>query len=40
MGVQGNTHWRGIVVLHDVQDGQFDEMFVSLKYLRKKYSAS
>ena len=37
MGVQGNTHWRGIVVLHDVQDGQFDEMFVSLKYLRKKY---
>ena len=37
MGHQGNQHWRGIVVLHEVSDGHFDEMFVSLDYLRKKY---
>lgn len=37
MGNQGNNHWRGLVVLHEVKDGQFDEMFVSLDYLRKKY---
>lgn len=32
-----NKHWRGVVVLHEVQDGTFDEMFVSLRYLEKKY---
>ena len=37
MGPQGNKHWRGILMLHDVQDGAFDVMPVSLKYLRKKY---
>lgn len=38
MGPQGNKHWRGVVMLHDVEDGQFDEMFVNLGYLKKKYS--
>lgn len=37
MGPQGNKHWRGILVCHDVHDGQFDLMPVSLKYLRMKY---
>jgi len=37
MGPQGNKHWRGILVAHDVNDGQFDLMPVSLAYLRKKY---
>jgi len=37
MGPQQNNHWRGIYVLHDVQDGAYDEMAVSLRYLRKKY---
>ena len=37
MGNQGNNHWRGLVMLHEVNDGQFDEMFVSLDYLRQKY---
>ena len=37
MGSQGNDHWRGLVMLHEVNDGQFDEMFVSLDYLRQKY---
>jgi hypothetical protein len=36
---QGNKHWRGIIMLHEVNDGQFDELFVSLEYLRKKYGA-
>ena len=39
MGHQGNRHWRGIVLLHEVNDGQFDEMFVSLQFLRKKYES-
>ena len=34
---QGNNHWRGIYVLHDVNNGSFDEMAVSLKYLTKEY---
>lgn len=37
MGPQGNNHFRGIVVLHDVNNGSFDPMFVSLKYLKEKY---
>ena len=35
---QTNKHWRGIVMLHEVDNGTFDEMFVSLNYLRKKYA--
>jgi len=37
LGAQGNNYWRGIVVLHEVHDGCFDEMFVSLKFLTKRY---
>lgn len=37
MGPQGNKHWRGMLMLHDVRDGEFDMMPVSLDYLRKKY---
>jgi hypothetical protein len=37
MGAQGNHYWRGIVVLHEVNDGCFDEMFVSLDFLKKRY---
>jgi hypothetical protein len=32
-----NNHWRGIYVLHEVSDGAFDEMPVSLNYLRSRY---
>lgn len=38
MSSQDNKHWRGILMLHDVTDGAFDLMPVSLKYLNKKYS--
>lgn len=37
MGVQGNRHYRGILVLHDVHDGEFEEMPVTLKYLKERY---
>lgn len=37
LGPQGNKHWRGVVMLHDVHDGQFDPMFVSLKFLKENY---
>jgi hypothetical protein len=33
-----NRHWRGLVVLNDVQDGHFDEMMLSIEYLQRKYS--
>lgn len=33
-----NKHWRGLVMLHEVNDGHFDEMFVSTNYLKKKYA--
>jgi hypothetical protein len=34
---QTNNHWRGVWILHDVRDGAFDEMPLSLSYLEKKY---
>jgi hypothetical protein len=37
LGPQGNKHWRGILVLHEVNDGAFDLMPVSLDYLKRKY---
>lgn len=37
MGPQGNKHWRGFLMLNDVQNGAFDLMPVSLSYINKKY---
>jgi len=34
---QTNGSWRGLWMLNDVKDGSFDEMPVSLNYLRKRY---
>lgn len=36
MGSQGNKHWRGLIVLNEVKDGTFDEMFVSIPYLMSR----
>ena len=36
-GYQGNHHYRGIVVKHNVVDGSFNPMFISLDYLRARY---
>jgi len=38
MSSQGNKHWRGFLVLHDVNDGEFDFMNVSLDFINKKYA--
>ena len=36
-GPQGNAHWRGVIVKHQVEDGSYDPMFVSLNYLCRRY---
>lgn len=40
LDIQSNNYWRGIVVLNEVDNGSFDEMFVSLGYLKKRYDTS
>lgn len=37
MGQGNNQHWRGIVVCHDVRQGQYEVMPVSLDYLCRRY---
>jgi hypothetical protein len=32
-----NRHWRGLLMMNEVQDGHFDEMFLSVEYLGRKY---
>lgn len=32
-----NAHWRGMWMLHEVRDGQFDEMAVSINFLKRKF---
>jgi hypothetical protein len=34
---QTNGSWRGLWMMNDVRDGSFDEMPVSMNYLRKRY---
>lgn len=36
-GPQAAGEWRGVVVCHQVENGSFDPMFVSLDYLCRKY---
>jgi hypothetical protein len=37
LGPQGNNHWRGFLMCHDVKDGVFDLMPVSLKFINRRY---
>ena len=32
-----NKHWRGALYLHEVQDGHFDEMWLSIGYLLRRW---
>lgn len=32
-----NSHWRGLLVMNEVDDGSFDELFLSMDYLKRKY---
>lgn len=34
---QSNRHFRGLVMLHEVNNGEFDHMTVSLNFLRDRY---
>lgn len=36
-GAQGNGEWRGIVVLNEVNNGNYDVMPLSMQYLEQKY---
>lgn len=36
-GVSGNFHWRGIVVKHNVENGSYDPLFISMDWLEKEY---
>lgn len=39
LGPQGNKHWRGLVVLNGVKNGEIDGVMpVSLNYLNKRYA--
>lgn len=38
LGPQGNKHWNGVLILHEVKNGSFDLMPVSLNYIEGKYS--
>jgi hypothetical protein len=38
LGYQGNKHWRGMLMLHEVNNGNFDLMPVSLDFIKKRYS--
>jgi hypothetical protein len=39
LGEQGNEHWHGVLMLNNVEDGCFDEQFVPLAEVKKKYAA-
>lgn len=39
LGPQQNNSWRGVWMLHNVKEGSFDYMPVSLDYLRGKYAS-
>lgn len=32
-----NRHWRGLLMMNEVNDGHFDELFLSIEYLEKRY---
>lgn len=36
-GPQGNNHWRGIIYKHEVSNGNYDLMEVSLDFLCRRY---
>lgn len=37
LGPQGNKHWRGLLMLHSVNEGEFDLVQVPLHYIDRKY---
>lgn len=37
LGSQGNIHWRGFFMFENIQDGQFDEIAISINSVKNKY---
>jgi len=37
-GPQGNNHWRGCLYKHEVQDGNYDIMELSMRYLLRQWT--
>lgn len=37
LGAQGNNHWRGALMLHGCENGQFDLNLLPMRYLKDKY---
>lgn len=37
LGPQGNKHWHGVIMLDNVNDGEFDERFIPLKQVMENY---
>lgn len=37
LGIQGNNHWRGALMLHNCSNGQFDLNLLPMTYLERKY---
>jgi hypothetical protein len=37
LGNQGNQHYRGFLMLHEVKNGSFDEMWVSVDFVNRRY---
>lgn len=38
LGAQGNIHWRGLYILHNCKEGEFDECAVPLSYIKEHYA--
>lgn len=38
LGNQGNKHWRGALMLHNVKEGQFDLNLLPMQYLEKRFN--
>jgi len=36
-GLQGNDHWRGVVILNEVKDGDYDVMPLSMSFLQRRF---
>lgn len=34
-----NAHWRGMLMMNEVRNGSFDEMFVSIDFLKRKFGS-
>jgi hypothetical protein len=32
-----NSHWRGMMFMHEVKDGMFDEMMLSIDFLKRRF---